>query len=72
MNFVKFLRTPLLQNTSGQQLLKRQGFQEAPLRTFANFVRRKVKIMAFKTLPKIPEVMLDKPTHLSKATALIS
>ena len=54
-------------------VLKRQGFQNKHhVRSFANFVRRKVTIMALKTLSKIPEDMLTKATHLGKATALIS
>lgn len=33
----------------------------------AIFVRRKVQIMTFKTLPKIAEDMLDMTTHLGKS-----
>ena len=54
-------------------VLKGQGFQEKHhVRSFAKSVRRKVKIMTFKTLPKISEDMLDKATHLGRATSLIS
>ena len=33
------------------------------VRSFANFVRRKVKAMIFKALPKLTADMLDKATH---------
>ena len=53
-------------------VLKGQGFQQKLLaRSFASFVLRKVKIMTFKTLPKITEDVLDNATYLGKATTLI-
>ena len=40
--------------------------------SFANFVRRQVKSMTFKKLPKLTGDMLDKATNLGKATVVIS
>ena len=51
--------------------LKRQGFQNKHhVRGFVNFVHKKVKIMVYKTLPKISKTMLEKATHLGKTTTL--
>ena len=40
-------------------------------RFFANFLCRKVKIMAFQTSLKIPEGILDEASHLGNTTGLI-
>ena len=51
--------------------LKEQGCQDKHnVRFLANFPHRKLKIMPV-TLPKIPEDILDNPTNLDKAAALI-
>ena len=54
-------------------VLKGQEFQSKHhVRSFANFLCRKVKIMVLKKLLKIPEDMLDKAIHLGNTTGLIS
>ena len=46
--------------------------RQTPLRSFPSFATEKTNIMAFKTLRKVPEDILDKATNLAQATALIS
>lgn len=46
--------------------------RQTPLRSFPSFATEKTNIMAFKTLRKVPEGILDKATNLAKATALMS
>ena len=54
-------------------VLKVQGSKDKNLvRSFVKFVRRKVKILTSKALPKIPKEMLNMATYLGKATTLIS